>query len=50
MAIKNNYEILCECGEHIILTKTETNTCSGVCLGCGIDFILTLIPFEEDES
>ena len=44
------FEIMCKCGDHITLTKTETNTYTGVCLGCGIDYVLTLIPFEEEDE
>ena len=50
MIIKDDFEIMCNCGDQITLTKTNTNTYSGACLGCGIDYVLTLIPFEEDEE
>lgn len=46
---KESFKIMCNCGDSITLTKTETNTYEGTCLGCGIDYVLTLIPFEEED-
>lgn len=46
---KDNYEIVCKCGDHITLSKTGMSTYMGTCLGCGIHYTLTL-TFSVDED